>query len=712
MTKMRDSMPVVFAVLAGIFLLMIIFQWGGQGTIFEPKGEAGTLGLVNGYPITQKDYNKIYETVTNEMKTKNKETNLNESDEDDASDKAWDQAVSQAIEDHSIEQMGLTVTDQEIRDVLFYNPPADVKKTFTDSMGHYHQDWYIKALRDPRNDSITRSMEADARGQIRHMKWQQAMAATIRVTDTEAFLHYMTDSAKAILQVIKIPAPEVTPQMEHQVSEKDIQSYYDSHTWLYHQDEQRKLQFVRFPLVPNGRDTALVMETANGLKARLAEVPYSKTDTATIDTVAKELAQDYSDAPYSPHRLVTMRELGNDTSLLSAKAGDAAVVTIQGKITVLRVLDVFDTSSHTLFRVRHISIGYPLGVAVPTPQMKDSVLAVANQVLQQLKNGADFAELARTRSMDPRTAGKGGDMGWEDTAIFPLTFRPLIGSATNGELIGPLESPRGFDILQVMMHTRTVWGIVSLSLVVKPSHQTLELESQMANIFREQAQKIGFDKAASAAGYHVIANAPPVSRKGAPIFSSHLFVDWVFEANKDDISTPLKLLKSGSIIVSQLTQIIPAGPKPLADVKSQIAQDLALRKAVDALAPRAQQVRAAIGSGDLSVAATSMADPSLAPITVLMGPAESVNGLPTSEYAINNWAFSAEPGTVSPPLKGEHGYYIVKLMGRTIPTEKEFEAAKPQIVKQVLQEKEQRVLMDWIDNQKQHATIEDYRFKR
>ena len=43
MTKMRDSMPVVFAGLAAIFLLMIIFEWGGQGMIFSGHGDAETL---------------------------------------------------------------------------------------------------------------------------------------------------------------------------------------------------------------------------------------------------------------------------------------------------------------------------------------------------------------------------------------------------------------------------------------------------------------------------------------------------------------------------------------------------------------------------------------------------------------------------------------------------------------------------------------------
>jgi parvulin-like peptidyl-prolyl isomerase len=96
---------------------------------------------------------------------------------------------------------------------------------------------------------------------------------------------------------------------------------------------------------------------------------------------------------------------------------------------------------------------------------------------------------------------------------------------------------------------------------------------------------------------------------------------------------------------------------------------------------------------------------------VMMGPAESVNGLPTGEYVINNWAYSAQPGTVSPPLKGEHGYYIAKVIGRNVPTEQQFLAVKPRIVQSLLEEKEQRLLMGWMEIQKQNATIIDYRFK-
>ncbi len=164
------------------------------------------------------------------------------------------------------------------------------------------------------------------------------------------------------------------------------------------------------------------------------------------------------------------------------------------------------------------------------------------------------------------------------------------------------------------------------------------------------------------------------------------------------------------MMVAQLTEVLPAGPQPLEEVKSRVQEAVAMKQAVASMAPRAKQLAAQIGpNGDLAAVAAASGDASLTPVTVVMGPAESVNGIPTGEYVINNWAYSAQPGSVSPPLKGEHGYYIAKLMGRNIPSQKEFETAKPNIVRTIFQEREQRMLLDWMDKQKAKAKIVDYR---
>ncbi|MDP4199404.1 MAG: SurA N-terminal domain-containing protein [Bacteroidota bacterium] len=703
MTKMRDSMPVVFAALAVIFLLMIIFEWGGQGSIFNRNTDQETLGLVNGHKITRKQYDRIFQAVVDKMKSENKRGVLSEVEEDQAGDQAWDEAVSESIIDQAVDRMGITVTDQDVRDAIFENPPAQVKKDFTDSMGVFHQDWYVKALRDPRNDTIVRTMEASVRDQLRRVKWQAAVISTIRVTDSEAYQRYINDSAKAAVQIVRLIAPQPTPEQLAKIPQKELEDYYTKHSYQYKQPERRKFKFVAFQQTPNARDTAQAKEAAASIAGRLKEA-----SPAELDTVARELALDYSDKPYGPAHPISMADLVDDTTLMSAKAGDVAVVRIKGQFNVVRVLETSD-SGHELFHLRQIMINFNPA----DPHAKDSARAVAEQVMAQLRAGGDFSALARAHSSDPRTALKGGDLGWTDTMMVPPSARKEVAHGSIGSIEGPFEAGSTFAIEDILGRSRRMWIIISVPFDIKPSHQTLLLHQQMANVFREQALKQGFDEAAKAAGYKVYTDAPPAQKKGTPIFSSHAFVDWIFDASKGDICQPMKMAAQHMILVAQLTDIIPEGPAPLEEVKSRVAPEVAKREAVAALATRAQQVRAALGTGaDMNAAARALGDSSLVPISTLMGPAESVNGLPSAEYVINNWAYSAQPGAVSPPLKGENGYYIAKLNSNHIPTQKDFEAVRPLMQREIFQEREQRFLMDWVQNQKDAATIVDNRVKR
>lgn len=703
MTKMRDSMPVVFAGLAAVFLLMIIFEWGGQGSLFQSHADQETLGLINGRKVTRKDYDRIYQAVLEQMKQEAKGAPLSEAQEDQASDRAWDQAVSESLVDASIDRMGVTVTDQDVRDAIFENPPAEVKKQFTDSMGVYHQDWYIKALRDPRNDTIVRNMESGVRDQLRKMKWQAAVISSIRVDDEDARERYYNDSAKASVQIVRLIAPQPTPAELGKITQQDLQAYYDKHKFEYKQPEHRKFKFVVFRLQPNARDTAQAIETGNTICAKLKETPNDQ-----LDTVARELAADYSDAPPALVRtIVTMRELGTDTTLLSAKIGDVRVARIGGKLAAVRIMDVVDTA-RALVHYRQIV----LRPDTRDQHSIDSTMAVGEQIMTRLRGGADFASVARQQSADPRGAVNGGDMGWSDLFTLPESGRNEIMNSALGSIHGPFESPTGTTIVQMLGVSQKLWAIVEVPISVKPSHQTLQIQQQSANIFRENAAKQGFDEAAKAAGYNVEKNAPPAQKKGTPIFNSHTFIDWIFQASKNDISPVLKMSQQNFYLVAQLEEIMPEGPAPLDEVKDRITPEVAKKKMVDALASRAQQVRSAVGAGDLDAPVRTLGDSSLRPMTFLMGPAESVSGLPSTEYKVNNWVYQAKIGDVSPLIRGDNGWYVAKLQARRVPTDQEFQAVKEIIRRQIFQEREQRFMTDWVQNQKDAATIVDYRVKR
>ncbi|MDN7143236.1 peptidylprolyl isomerase [Pseudomonas sp. JQ170] len=92
-------------------------------------------------------------------------------------------------------------------------------------------------------------------------------------------------------------------------------------------------------------------------------------------------------------------------------------------------------------------------ILIPTPERADSaaIQAAANQagqVYQQLKQGADFAQLAIARSAS-ETALEGGEMGWRKAAQLPPPFDRLLSSMSVGDVTEPIRTPGGFIILKL-----------------------------------------------------------------------------------------------------------------------------------------------------------------------------------------------------------------------------------------------------------------------
>ncbi len=73
----------------------------------------------------------------------------------------------------------------------------------------------------------------------------------------------------------------------------------------------------------------------------------------------------------------------------------------------------------------------------------------AEQILQRLKNGEDFAALAREKSIDP-TASAGGFMGNFSPAELRVELRDALQHLAPGEVSEVAQIPEGFAILKIM----------------------------------------------------------------------------------------------------------------------------------------------------------------------------------------------------------------------------------------------------------------------
>ncbi|WP_148050416.1 peptidylprolyl isomerase SurA [Pseudomonas brassicacearum] len=93
-------------------------------------------------------------------------------------------------------------------------------------------------------------------------------------------------------------------------------------------------------------------------------------------------------------------------------------------------------------------------ILIPTPESANSeaIQNAARQAMaiyQQLKQGADFSQLAIAKSASDN-ALEGGDMGWRKAAQLPPPFDRELSAMAVGEITQPARTPGGFIILKVL----------------------------------------------------------------------------------------------------------------------------------------------------------------------------------------------------------------------------------------------------------------------
>jgi peptidyl-prolyl cis-trans isomerase SurA len=102
-----------------------------------------------------------------------------------------------------------------------------------------------------------------------------------------------------------------------------------------------------------------------------------------------------------------------------------------------------------------------------TPQRLEETRTRADDLIAQLKGGADFARLAASYS-NAAEALQGGELGWRNTDRLPTLFLEAVKGAKSGEIAPLVRSPNGFHILKVLGRR----SAVAAKMVGGPVQQT------------------------------------------------------------------------------------------------------------------------------------------------------------------------------------------------------------------------------------------------
>ncbi len=84
-----------------------------------------------------------------------------------------------------------------------------------------------------------------------------------------------------------------------------------------------------------------------------------------------------------------------------------------------------------------------------TDSAKAATRAFAEELVDSLRAGADFAELAERYSQDPGSASNGGDLGWFRRGQMVRSFEDVAFSLPDGRISDPVETEFGYHIITI-----------------------------------------------------------------------------------------------------------------------------------------------------------------------------------------------------------------------------------------------------------------------
>jgi len=317
-------------------------------------------------------------------------------------------------------------------------------------------------------------------------------------------------------------------------------------------------------------------------------------------------------------------------------------------------------------RVRHILLKTTEKPKEEIPKIR----ARAEELLKQIRGGADFAELAKKNSEDPGSAEKGGDLGWIVRGQTVQAFEDTAFSLKPKEISGIVTTEYGFHILQVLEKEQArlrPFEEVKAELARDLKRQRVfELMQNLADQAVAELNKAPMQAAEIAARLNVTLIRVEKAGSNDPIAGLPVGAEQVHQAlsglEKGRATPPIQI-ENNKLAVAVLREVFPARPAELAEVENQVREQVVSRKLDELLETRARQVleQARAAGGDLRKVAQAAGFEFRT--TQEFGPDGAADGIGPASSVIEG--FVKQTGELFGPVAVGDQRFICKVAART-----------------------------------------------
>ena len=295
------------------------------------------------------------------------------------------------------------------------------------------------------------------------------------------------------------------------------------------------------------------------------------------------------------------------------------------------------------------------------------VRARAEDLLKQLKAGADFEALAKAHSQDAASAARGGDLDFFGRGRMVPEFEQVAFTLPVGQLSDIVRTQFGFHIIKVT--DKKAAEVQPLDAVRAQISEQLTFEraqtrvQDLATAIAAEVKVPGdLEKAANSRGLKV--QESPLFTRNEPIpglGASPEGSEQAFTLEQGKVSGPLRT--GTGVVFLTVTGSEAARVPQLAEVKERVTNDLKRKKAQDLARAKAQSVTAALkGASDFDAAVKAAGLTVRTAENLTRGGAIPEVG---PSPAVDQVAFSLPVGGVSEPLNTPNGIVVLRVVSRT-----------------------------------------------
>ena len=356
-----------------------------------------------------------------------------------------------------------------------------------------------------------------------------------------------------------------------------------------------------------------------------------------------------------------------------------------------------------VIRVREIFLALP---EKATDAGRQKVKHQAEELLKQIRQGQDFAQLARTASQDEKTRQQGGDLGTVKRGQKGEAWEKVAFTLAPGE-VGLARTGKGYHLIKVeeIIETETLPEAETKAMAAAKLKQakSRQLAREKAKDLQAETARASFQEVIQKSG--LTPQETPFFNRNEPIpelGAVRAFNQEAFTLKPKEVG--VAEVPQGYAVMQALSYQ-PAELPSLEKAKDEVRQAVARQQAQKLAQKEAEQLLKRLRQGEPLSKVAAQAGLPLKDSGYFTRP-QGFRRQPLAE-PLTSAAFQLSKQDPYPnqPISWQGKFYLLAFKNRKLPTEKEFQEAREELKRRVLEEKRRVLLEAWFRQEWQRAQV-------